>query len=298
MSLVDWYEKHVKNGKGWNEAAYQLYLGGWRRFGRIHNYGEPIWNREWEVLLVLDACRYDLMKEIESEYGFITTVERTNSAASTSSEWMKKNFHDTYRENTQSTGYVTGNPFSEEEIDSGDFHTLDEVWKYGWDDNAGTIQPDTLTDRAIYNWQEERPERMIVHYMQPHFPFVQDPLSNGIVEFGKTEKDAWTLVRQENIDYNDVWGRYCDNLRYVLDSVEVLLKSIDADEVVITSDHGNFIGEYGLYGHPQYIPLPPVKAIPWVQTEATKVQEYTPTVTKNKDNEYDVEENLQDLGYL
>jgi len=42
-----------------------------------------IYDREWDVLLVLDACRYDMMEAVSEDngYEFITEVERVDSVA-------------------------------------------------------------------------------------------------------------------------------------------------------------------------------------------------------------------------
>lgn len=43
---------------------------------------------------------------------------------------------------------------------------------------------------------------------------------------------------------------YLDDLRYVLDDVEILLENIAAEHVVLSADHGEAFGECGVYGHP------------------------------------------------
>lgn len=48
----------------------------------------------------------------------------------------------------------------------------------------------------------------------------------------------------------------------VLDEVELFLNNINANKVVISSDHGETFGELGFYGHPAGCPHPVVKKVP------------------------------------
>jgi hypothetical protein len=83
---------------------------------------------------------------------------------------------------------------------------------------------------------------------------------------------------------------------YVLDSVKTLLRSVDGS-VVITADHGNLLGEFGLYGHPDYVPAPALKRVPWCRTIAEDDGTYEPVEWSNESVKDDREELLRDLGY-
>ena len=97
------------------------------------------------------------------------------------------------------------------------------------------------------------------------------------------------------------WESYLENLRYVLDSVEVLLNNVNASKVVITADHAEAIGEWGVYNHPIGVPLKSVRTVPWYQTTATDNGSVNPDVenlkTKQKSDDQTVEEKLRALGY-
>ena len=136
--------------------------------------GEAIFAREWDLLVILDACRFDLLSEIAStnEYSFLTDITPFRSLDSTTKAWMARNFTAGRRTEMQHTAYVCGNPFSAEELNAAEFALLDEVWKYGWDDELGTLPPRAITDRTIAAGRNANPDRIIAHYMQPHNPFV------------------------------------------------------------------------------------------------------------------------------
>lgn len=338
MTFVDWLADTRRNVRqqgleGLREAGYEFYLGLWRRFGRLYNYGEPIYEQDWDVLIVLDACRADLMEEVASEYEFVST-EATTSVASTSAEWMEKNFRSAdYQDEVRQTAYVTGNPFTDEvffdqqcpecgaarsrvpgkqcaacsssappeRVPNHSFECLEEVWRYHWDDDYGTILPGPLTDRAIEVWREGSSRRMIVHYMQPHHPFVTSSIETSLSPdgFGEMGRESvWDQLRAGRVDRDRVWNDYRENLTVVLESVGKMLRNIDTDSVVITSDHGNAVGEWGLYGHHRGVPLPQMKRVPWCKTSARDVEGLEPDTTQESEDEGDVEKRLEDLGYL
>ncbi|MFC3476371.1 alkaline phosphatase family protein [Halobacterium litoreum] len=265
--------------------------------------GKNIFSDDWDVLLILDACRVDLMREVEDEYSFLNSVGTRWSVASTSAEWMKNTFTERHRDRTENTIYVTGNPFSNEHANADDFAEFHEVWRDGWDDDAETIRPRPLTDTAISRWQSrEDADQMIVHYMQPHYPFLDSSLAGtglSLESWGETfdSRNVWELLRDGEIEQEDLWDAYRENLRTVLDEVELLLDTIDAGTVAITADHGNAIGEYGIYGHPGGICLPSLRNVPWVTTSATQVREYEPKMTRQGTTDEDVSNRLEALGY-
>ena len=264
-----------------------------------------VYEREWDILIVLDACRLDLIREVQDEYPFIDEINSIFSVGSASIEWIEKTFVEEYRTEIGNTAYVTGNVKSNLAFEGDELYVLDEVWKYSWDDDIGTILPRPITDRAISTWRNQEPKRMIVHYMQPHFPSIDHP-ELGSAQFRDLTGGDWKTVsiwdelRAGKQDFETVWAAYLDNLRAVLDDVELLLECVDADRVVLTSDHGNAMGEWGFYDHPGYHPLSVLREVPWVETEANHVREYEPA-SYDRSVELDenqVESRLRNLGYL
>jgi hypothetical protein len=153
------------------------------------------------------------------------------------------------------TAYITGNPFSHQVLETRDLKILDEVWRYAWDDDSGTIPAHPLTERAVDVARNNNPKRLIIHYMQPHFPSIPDSLSGGMnadtLGEGEGWYDPWDRLRRNELSRGRVWESYQENLRYVLDEVSLLRKNIDADRMMISSDHGNAAGEWWVYGHPK-----------------------------------------------
>ncbi|MFC6724736.1 hypothetical protein ACFQE1_10185 [Halobium palmae] len=318
MTLADWvaesregFEEYGAVG-GARESLYELYVGGLRRLNRRYPGAENVFDRDWDVLLLLDACRVDLVEQVADAYGsaypFLDRPGELVSVGSSSIEWIERTFADERRAEMRNTAYVTGNPFSHRVLDGDDLLRLDEVWRYAWDDDAGTIPARPVTDRAIAAERDLNPDRLIVHYMQPHFPSVPDPLGGGMnsetLGEGAGWEDPWDRFRRGELTFERVWRSYGANLRYVLDDVALLLRNLDADRVVLSADHGNAAGEWGVYGHPK-VPHPKIRRVPWYVTAGEDTGEYEPNLDPPErvvDGEGDGDEAIQDklsaLGYL
>jgi len=304
MGLKDWVdassERIRKNGwEGVGDTLYDLYRGAWWLAYPVPR-GTNVYERDWNVLLILDACRVDLMRSVADEYDFIGSaenVERVGSVGSMSKEWMAKTFTDEYAKEVSETAYITANVFSEEMLDEDDFLELDEVWKYAWDKESGTVLPRSVTDRVIKTAREKDPERIIAHYIQPHHPFLSLDGFDAAT-FGPDSSDTVVdALRKGKIDRERYWSAYRDNLHAALDDVELLLSNIDADTVVLTADHGDALGEWGVYDHPVGCLHPVVRTVPWVETEAEDTGEYEPGDARDGD-ETSVEDRLRSLGYV
>ena len=255
------------------------YLRCIQAIGRQVPYGTNAFDREWDVLVVLDACRADALREVTPDVGFLTDVGTVRSVGSSSSEWLENTFNG--REATARTAMVTGNTWTDRYLDADSFDVLDEVWKYAWDDDLGTVPASPITDRAIATARERDPDRLVVHYMQPHHPFVPDPLAgdDGMARTSSHSSDAnpWVSLRRGEMSPDRVRGAYRANLRYVLEEVGTLVENIDG-RIAVTADHGNLFGEWGLYGHPMHTPVPALLAVPWAETTGKDRGTHTPTL--------------------
>ena len=256
------------------------YLRTLQAIGRRLDYGTNVYEREWDVLVVLDGCRADILRSVAPDVGFLGSVETVRSVGSSSSEWLENTFLG--HPETEHTAMVTGNTWTDRYLDAEAFAALDEVWKYAWDEALATVPAAAVTDRAIALARERAPERLVVHYMQPHHPFVPAPLDgdDGLARTGDHSNAAnpWVSLRRGETSVERVWAAYEANLRYVLESVGTLLDSVDG-RVAITADHGNLFGEWGLYGHPMHTPVPALLAVPWAETTGVDSGRFEPGLT-------------------
>jgi hypothetical protein len=299
-------------------GLYYVFVGLWLTVSSRIRFGTPVYDQEWDLLVVLDTCRVDALDAVAEEYDFLGDRDAVWSVGSTSSEWVTHTFDREYADEVARTAYVTANPHSElilherdlppaytgvpftwpawDPVDAADFLELEEVWRYGTDDRLGVVPPATMTDRAITLGRELEPGRLVVHYMQPHAPYIAGAVAaDGPLD--PAMKKPLEALQAGRVDEETVWAAYLDNLRLVLDELERLLENVDAEDVVITADHGEAFGEYGFYEHPIGCPHPVVKQVPWARTTAVDRGTSRPQAYDREATDSVVEKRLEDLGY-
>jgi hypothetical protein len=280
-----------------------------------------VYDRDWDVLILLDTCRVDALKQVESEYDFLSDIGSIYSIGSTSSEWIAQTFSHKYIDEIQKTAYVSGNGWAEEIIENrvlpeehgnskvsfsnwdiaeqSDFLSLDQAWRYEseprFDHGLGHPRPRYVTDRAISVAREHNPSRLIIHYSQPHSPYTSQAIREDR-ELEEYEKNPFDYLK-EGGNLELVWNAYIDHLKYVLDDVKMLLNNLDAEKVVISADHGEAFGEWGIYGHGSVLLHPQVKVVPWTITSASNVGEYEPSLQVEQSSNKKVSDQLEALGY-
>lgn len=272
-----------------------------------HVGGQHIYERDWDALVILDACRADTFFDLVDEEldHPLHEQETVRSLACATDPWMKRTFTSEWTSTMQRSAYIVGNPYSIPNLDESLFGYFDEVHQYAWDDNVGTTPAHPVTERAVDVGRNEDWDRMIVHYMQPHFPSIPDHLGYGLSQSnfyhpeGGVEWDSvWDALKNGEISTERVQKSYRANLRYVLNELSILLENLSAESVVITSDHGNAFGEWGQYGHPASIYCPVNRLVPWVETTATDTGELMPTLSRQRRGTDDLNEKLAALGYM
>lgn len=305
--------------QGLKLGAYYCYVGLWLTLSTRLPIETPIYERDWDLLVVLDTCRTDALAAVADEYDFLDDPGAVRSPGSTSGEWVAQVFDRQYADEIADTAYVTANPHSEEvlrrrlmppqyvdvpftwpawdPVDPDAFGTLDEVWTYARDNRLGVVPPAAVTDRTIAACRGGDADRVVAHYMQPHAPYISDAVETGDPMSDLYENPFERLQRGE-IDRETVWTGYLDNLRLVLDEVADLLENVDAEQVVVTADHGEAFGELGFYEHPVCCPHPVVKRVPWYETTAVDRRTRDPAPLDTDSAGHDVAEQLRDLGYV
>lgn len=322
MSIWDWVdntlERYRRDGAwtGSIGALQELWQGGLGLIGEhVYNYGTHVYQEEWDLLVVLDTCRPDALAAVADEYEFLSgydpETETLNSLGSRSPEWIGKTFDpaSVAGQELDETAYVSANPHTRDIPDPSSLGLLDELWKYAWSEEYGTVPPDRVTDRTIDTVRSGEFTRVVAHYMQPHSPYrtlVEEHPEWFTLQVGldnpdaRTEMIIWERLRTGRISRADLWDAYLDNLRWALDEVKTLLESVDADRVIVTSDHGEAFGEWWYYGHASTAPIPVLKRVPWAVTTATDTGEYDVSLTaENVElDESTVDDRLRDLGYV
>lgn len=227
-----------------------------------------IHQRQYDLLIILDACRYDVFSEVYGEFLF-GTLRKVEAAAGDTIHWCKKVWREWY-----DVTYFSANPIINSRLPVAQFEAakhfrrIVDVWNAGWDHTLGTVPPERVN--VLY-----RPTGSIdiVHYMQPHGPWIgETPLSltkpaERRVPGGLVWPDA-EVIRDNLISgsVSDEYLRhaYRDNLRLVLSAVRRVIRDSGRLRVIVSTDHGELLGEHDRYLHHQkYLRYPEVSEIPW-----------------------------------
>ncbi|WP_254546626.1 hypothetical protein [Halomarina pelagica] len=267
-----------------------------------------IFDEDWDNLVILDACRYDMFERQNELQG---RLESRFSAGSSTFEFLQSNING---KSLLDTVYVTANPqfYHHRERISGQFHAVVNVWMDdGWDDACNTVLPETTTKYAKKATEQYPNKRLIIHYIQPHYPFLDES-----VDFDKQqlheegEKRAfWNEIFTGDLEVSRevVWDLYTQNLNRVLQSVAGLKDDLEG-KTVITSDHGNMVGERSFplpireWGHPPGIHTTTLTKVPWlIINDGPRKEIISDRPSKERNpaaNDDTVRGHLEDLGYL
>jgi hypothetical protein len=278
--------------------------------------GTNAFDREWDLLVVLDACRYDALSALAPEFDFVDDADAIYSVGSSTREWGANTFTGRHRERIEETAVVCSNAQLTRTLETGNamesplaqrftswdtlgpdaFHTFDSVSDYApTDPFGGTSLPEIATDRAIRVGRSTDADRMVVHYLPPHSPFRVAALrENRPLE--AEEFRPFDYLRDGG-DPDRVWELYLDELRWGLKHVGVLLDNVDAERAVVTADHGELFGHLGLHSHPTGVPHPQLRRVPWLETTATDTGSYEPRYEK-PDGRHSRRETAKQLEYL
>lgn len=290
---------------------------------KIHFYtkygaGVDVMAKDWDFLIILDACRYDKFKEIswiDGDLGYEMS-KGSHSVDFLRENFENKQFHDTI--------YVTANGygariaegvfhnmiFTDENVDSNNFpHS-----------NAKGLAPDTVYNATIDAIEEYPDKRIIVHFMQPHSPYFGEKAEklrervkqNGLKvksceleEDGGSPEDSEEVVntlkqaaRRGYVSASEIEEVYTENLKLVLEYVERLVSEVEG-KVVITADHGDCLGEHGIIGHGKGLYYEELRKVPWLTIDS----EDRPNIMKTEPENHTeisknaVEKRLRNLGY-
>ncbi|WP_253739108.1 hypothetical protein [Halohasta salina] len=281
----------------------------WKRQASIRSQnnviGVNVYERDWDALILLDACRVDELKRQSCKFEFLSDFNQIPSVATHSPSWMSNTFANITPTELDNTAYITANPFSEEIPEVQKVEFLDHVWKYATDSSLNVVPPRPVTDRAIKLARSQSYDRLIIHYMQPHAPFIRqsDDDIETILEGNQSENDygeglgVWPAIYAGHVDLDEAIEAYRETLAFVLNDVALLLENLDAPDTVISADHGQLFGEQGIYGHPPDMPLPPLQNVPWVKTAASDLNTYSPKSYDRSVDDIGRDERLHALGY-
>jgi hypothetical protein len=192
-----------------------------------------------------------------------------------------------------------------------------DAWASHWDDDYGTVLQGDVNVLAVEAAREFPDKRLVVHIMQPHYPFIgkfaRENLleyatfsGRGVINASASGLDIWNLLRQGevNISSDVLWKAYKENHEVVLPQALELLDELSGKSV-ISADHGNEIGGKGfpipvtIYDHPGGLRTKNLVKVPWIvfdDEDRKRIPSGTIAETDSLD-ESKVVDRLRHLGY-
>lgn len=262
-----------------------------------------IMEKDWDNLIILDACRYDYFKR---QCDFEGDLDRIASPGKMSWEFMQaiftgRQFHDTI--------YITSNPYATN-LPENTFFKIEYLID-NWDEDIGTIHPEEVVQSAIEAHRKYPNKRLIIHFMQPHRPYLgstAEELRERVNLIGYRNQgeglQIWGAVKQGEVSINEVRKAYSESLNIAMDNVREFMKEVDGKSV-ITADHGEMLGERVLpftsrvWGHSEGFSTPNLRYVPWLEIptdDRRDISSSDPLSSETLSKE-EISERLAALGY-
>jgi hypothetical protein len=297
----------------------------------------------WDSLIILDACRYDYFERVFRDYidGRLTkrispgtwTVEYCKKCFTTRYEDVVYISGNPYiRSNRVRISKKIRKLLSPDEQFNAEehFYRVIDVWNSGWNDDLGTVLPEAVNRATLDALNRYPGKRLIVHYLQPHYPYltlrgvkfkrrVMERMAGFIrwrlVDLFGKEKGLRFGVRLKlppppsseqlvarRIGLDGIKKAYEDNLRAVMKNVAILINHLQG-KIIITSDHGELLGEEGQYGHDVRYRTRPLVEVPWLEVLRPRrvisqlpAREQLPPLSE--EDEEHLKKRLKALGYI
>lgn len=170
-----------------------------------------------------------------------------------------------------------------------------------------------MTEQVLAAHERFPDKRILAHYVQPHIPFIGETgrqiphevvFAQTVISQDTDQQNFWEALEAGDIDRDEAWQAYVENLELALPHVERLLDEVEG-RTVVTADHGNVFGEHGLYGHPGFRHVPELITVPWFVSENGSRRRIEEGAIRSQADHYAattesdaVSRRLTDLGYL
>jgi hypothetical protein len=237
---------------------------------------------DWDVLIILDACRYDVFSHHFQVLGSKGKLEHRISCGSHTAEFVRKNFlRKEFLSLLRKIVYVSANPMVDAALGKvrKHFYKYIPIWRFAWDEHLVTVSPWRTAYYALKTYlATPKDKKIIVHFLQPHGPFIGKKyghiskyFNKEVNEFIKRHVTTHIERRKDNIilsvinfyikpiikegilngfpqlgrlySIEDLIKAYIENLLITFPYVKILLESFSG-RIVVTSDHGEAFGEY------------------------------------------------------
>lgn len=253
------------------------------------NNGINIFEEEWDNLIILDACRYDIFNIFKDNTSNNALLKKKISRGSHTIGFLKENF---LQESYDGIVYITANPHVDLLIKDKMYKVI-SVWKEGWNDKEKTVLPETIYQFTKAALKKYPNKKLIIHFMQPHYPYIGHRTDKTFGNFKTSilNKKSKIELKHQNTDTINKWYAqkvnstlderklrklYIRNFQLVLNYVNKLIEILPG-KIVVTADHGEALGEklkkwipIKFYGHKEDLRIKQLIEIPWLEIKNDK----------------------------
>ena len=237
---------------------------------------------DWDVLIVLDACRADAFQKVSGiRPPYVSTVR---SPGVCTAQWIAQVGPLLEQRRVL---YFTANPIVDREVAKRRLNLeLVSIWERHWSRFTRLAIPSVhplSVNAVVMTYQDmgllarrTANRRVVVHYLQPHSPYIGSvPLA--VARWGRSGLEFCrashrlprpeAAVKRGEMDWELLRRAYRANLALAWDAARYLASQFQSN-VVVTSDHGELLGEDGgKFGHEAHWRHSELYEVPWMRLE-------------------------------
>lgn len=219
---------------------------------------------DWDYLVILDACRYDTFAEVVTELDLPGTLTKVDSGTVNTSYWYRDHWS---HEDTDAI-LVTANPWSFRDgiSNNASKRFARAIWAdpegkdvrgnaairerieplCGWKGGFGVFHP-SIALECFREFKEEGC-RYLIHLIPPHLPFIGEKGQAFFKRRGlESHIHGGIYQRIENYGQKGHWPElrdlYKESIVAALYCLVSYAELFSDGRLVVTSDHGEFLGE-------------------------------------------------------
>ncbi|MFB6200101.1 MAG: hypothetical protein ABEJ83_04430 [Candidatus Nanohaloarchaea archaeon] len=262
---VKWLKLPLNNKRG--EATLHRFLNKYmleneketrerlEKLPKIEEEPKPIDEKDWDNLIILDACRYDIYKEVTGR-----DIEKRISVASFTSQYTEKTFS---TGDWTDTVFVSANGFHADKTIqdlTGRENIFYERWSCigdKWDEDILGVSPSDVIEDAETANKLFPSKNLIVHFGQPHQWFLDE---DGELVF--RPETNYRVGNNGLADREQTIYYYKESIKRALEEIAQFLPKLEG-KTVISADHGEVLGENQVYGHFKSSKAKALREVPW-----------------------------------
>lgn len=250
---------------------------------------------DWDVLVVLDSCRHDVLSEVAD-----WPIDAAITPETSTGQWLPEVSESGIFEGVHVAS--ANGQYARADVGAA---SIEPLWESAWDADLGNAPPEPVFD-AIEEYLADGNTPVVGHTLPPHAPYIGTldgkwfPLQPELdIQGRRTDAEddidmSWQeAMARGRVPLEDARRAYRAAVKGVWDALVPYLSRWlqDGREVVVTADHGELFGgrrDWWLYEHPGGCFIDPLCKVPFV---------HFPTDWRSGPPPSSVSEHLRALGY-